>query len=98
MGSTGLHVSSKNMLDFISTLIQTHNFPSVFVPNFTGSTGFGQEFVDAVAGDWGGAPFVDMRAGWAHVCSLYPEIDEDRAGAAGGSWGGYAVKCVHLPM
>jgi dipeptidyl aminopeptidase/acylaminoacyl peptidase len=65
---------------------------SVFIPNFTGSTGFGQAFVDAVAREWGGAPFEDMRAGWAHVLNAFPEIDPARAAAAGGSWGGYAIK------
>jgi dipeptidyl aminopeptidase/acylaminoacyl peptidase len=66
----------------------------VFVPNFTGSTGFGQAFVDAVARDWGGAPFEDMRKGWAHVLAAFPEIDRERAGAVGGSWGGYAVNFI----
>ena len=42
--------------------------------------------------DWGGKPFVDMKKGWDYVLERYPEIDQDRAVAAGASWGGYAIK------
>ncbi|CAK5269924.1 unnamed protein product [Mycena citricolor] len=62
--------------------------------NPTGSTTFGQEFTDAITGDWGGKPFVDLRAGWQHVLDNYPQIDADRAVAAGASWGGYAINWI----
>jgi dipeptidyl aminopeptidase/acylaminoacyl peptidase len=51
----------------------------VFAPNPTGSTTFGQALTDAIAGDWGGAPFDDMRAGWTKLLEEYPEIDKSRA-------------------
>jgi dipeptidyl aminopeptidase/acylaminoacyl peptidase len=51
----------------------------VFAPNPTGSTTFGQALTDAIAGDWGGAPFDDMRAGWAKFLEEYPEVDKSRA-------------------
>ncbi|KAF7980487.1 hypothetical protein HWV62_37978 [Athelia sp. TMB] len=41
--------------------------------NPTGSSTFGQEFTDAIAEDWGGKPFIDLRAGWQHVLDNYPE-------------------------
>jgi len=63
--------------------------------NPTGSTTFGQEFTDAIAEDWGGAPFVDMQKGWKHALKTWPEIDADRTVAAGGSWGGYAVNWIN---
>jgi hypothetical protein len=66
----------------------------VFAPNPTGSTTFGQELTDAIAEDWGGAPFDDMRAGWTKFLKDYPEVDPERAVAAGASWGGYAIKYV----
>jgi hypothetical protein len=44
--------------------------------------------------DWGGAPFVDMRAGWRALLARHPEADATRAGALGGSWGGYGIKCA----
>lgn len=52
------------------------------------------ELTDAIRKDWGGKPFVDMRKGWQYVLDNYPEVDPDRAVAAGASWGGYAIKSV----
>ena len=49
---------------------------------------------NAIRKDWGGKPFVDMQKGWKYVLDKYPEIDTDRAVAAGASWGGYAIKYV----
>ncbi|KAI0688887.1 alpha/beta-hydrolase [Earliella scabrosa] len=57
--------------------------------NPTGSTSFGQEFTDAIKEDWGGKPFVDLQAGWKHVLENFPEVDPDRAVAAGASYGGW---------
>jgi len=62
--------------------------------NPTGSTTFGQAFTDAIAGDWGGRPFIDLQKGWAYALEHYPEIDADRAVAAGASWGGYAINWI----
>ncbi|ESK95756.1 dipeptidyl-peptidase 5 [Moniliophthora roreri MCA 2997] len=62
--------------------------------NPTGSTTFGQNFTDAIAGDWGGRPFDDMVKGWKYVLEHHPEIDPDRAVAAGASWGGYAINWI----
>ncbi|KAJ3747143.1 Alpha/Beta hydrolase protein [Lentinula detonsa] len=62
--------------------------------NPTGSTSFGQAFTDAIAGDWGGKPFVDLQKGWKYILESYPEIDSDRAVAAGASWGGYAINWI----
>ncbi|TBU27033.1 Alpha/Beta hydrolase protein [Dichomitus squalens] len=62
--------------------------------NPTGSTGFGQAFTDAIAEDWGGKPFVDLQKGWKYVLDNYPEVDPDRAVAAGASYGGYAINWI----
>lgn len=62
--------------------------------NPTGSTTFGQEFTDGIAEDWGGKPFVDLMAGWKYVLDTYPQVDADRAVAAGASWGGYAINWI----
>ena len=35
----------------------------VIMINFHGSTGYGQKFIDAINGDWGGAPFEDLMKG-----------------------------------
>lgn len=62
--------------------------------NPTGSTTFGQELTDAIRKDWGGKPFVDLRKGWKYILDNYPEVDPDRAVAAGASWGGYAINWI----
>lgn len=65
----------------------------VFTPNPRGSTGYGQQFVDDVSGDWGGKPFTDIMNGVAHVIGL-GYVDKERLGAAGGSYGGYMVDWI----
>ncbi|EGN98332.1 hypothetical protein SERLA73DRAFT_74559 [Serpula lacrymans var. lacrymans S7.3] len=62
--------------------------------NPTGSTTFGQEFTDSITGDWGGKPFVDMQNGFKYILDNYPQIDPERAVAAGASWGGYAINWI----
>jgi dipeptidyl aminopeptidase/acylaminoacyl peptidase len=60
----------------------------VIMPNFHGSSGFGLKFMDAIKGQWGGAPYedqmkaVDTALTWAYV-------DPTRLAAAGASYGGY---------
>ncbi|OBZ71378.1 Dipeptidyl-peptidase 5 [Grifola frondosa] len=66
----------------------------VIAINPTGSTTFGQELTDAIAEDWGGNPFVDLQKGWKYILQEYPEIDPDRAVAAGASYGGYAINWI----
>ncbi|KAG9005435.1 hypothetical protein FRB93_009741 [Tulasnella sp. JGI-2019a] len=65
----------------------------VILVNPTGSTGFGQAFVDAITEDWGGKPFIDLKHGWEYALSHYP-IDKYRSVAAGASWGGYAINWI----
>lgn len=65
----------------------------VFMPNPRGSTGYGQQFVDEISGDWGGKAFIDIMNGVAHVIGL-GFVDKDRVGAAGGSYGGYMVNWI----
>ena len=62
----------------------------VALPNPRGSTGFGQEYVDGISGDWGGKCFDDLMAGLAYLENL-PYIDTARMGAAGASFGGYMM-------
>jgi dipeptidyl aminopeptidase/acylaminoacyl peptidase len=62
--------------------------------NFHGSTGYGQKFVDAINGDWGGAPFEDLMKGLDYAEKTYPFIDKDRECALGASYGGYMANWV----
>ena len=52
------------------------------------------ELTNEIQQNWGSKPFIDMQAGWKYVLNKFPEIDADRAVAAGASWGGYAIKLV----
>lgn len=62
----------------------------IIAPNRRGLPGFGQEWNDAISGDWGGQPMDDYLSA---VDSLKkePYIDETRIGAVGASYGGYSV-------
>ncbi|HEY9401987.1 MAG TPA: S9 family peptidase, partial [Pyrinomonadaceae bacterium] len=65
----------------------------VFMPNPRGSTGFGQQFTDEISGDWAGKVYTDIMNGVAQVASR-PDVDRERVGAAGGSYGGYMVNWI----
>jgi dipeptidyl aminopeptidase/acylaminoacyl peptidase len=62
--------------------------------NFHGSPGYGQKFIDAINGDWGGAPFEDLMKGLDYAEQHYPFIDKDRECALGASYGGYMVNWI----
>jgi dipeptidyl aminopeptidase/acylaminoacyl peptidase len=62
----------------------------IALPNPRGSTGFGQKYVDEIAGDWGGKCYEDLMKGADYVESL-PYVDKDRIGSAGASFGGYMM-------
>jgi dipeptidyl aminopeptidase/acylaminoacyl peptidase len=65
----------------------------VVMPNFHGSTGFGLKFMDAIKGQWGGAPYEDqMKA--VDEALKWPYIDGTRLAAAGASYGGYMANWV----
>ncbi len=58
--------------------------------NPTGSPGYGQDFVDAIRGDWGGRVFRDLKKVTAALAKL-PYVDANRMGAMGWSYGGYMM-------
>ena len=62
----------------------------VAIVNFHGSSGFGQQFTDAITGDMGTKPMHDILKGtdWLLKQGF---IDESRMAAAGASYGGYMV-------
>lgn len=64
-----------------------------FMPNPRGSTGYGQQFVAEISGDWGGKVFTDISNGVAMAAGL-PYVDRDRIGAAGASYGGYMIDWI----
>jgi dipeptidyl aminopeptidase/acylaminoacyl peptidase len=66
----------------------------VFAPNPRGSTGYGQQFVNEISGDWGGKAYIDLMNGVADVLRRNSFIDRNRIGAAGASYGGYMVNWI----
>jgi dipeptidyl aminopeptidase/acylaminoacyl peptidase len=61
--------------------------------NFHGSSGFGQDFTDAINPDWISKPYEDtMKA--AQFFSKKSWIDKDRMVAAGASYGGYLSSII----
>ncbi|HTZ83442.1 MAG TPA: S9 family peptidase [Candidatus Acidoferrales bacterium] len=66
----------------------------VIMINFHGSTGYGQKFIDAINGDWGGAPFEDLMKGLDYAEQTYPFIDKNRECALGASYGGYMANWI----
>lgn len=67
---------------------------AVVMIDFHGSTGYGQAFTDAITGDWGGKPLVDLQKGWAAALAKYDFLDGDKACALGASYGGYMVNWI----
>ncbi|MGA8503677.1 MAG: S9 family peptidase, partial [Candidatus Sulfotelmatobacter sp.] len=66
----------------------------VIMINFHGSTGYGQKFIDAINGDWGGAPFEDLMKGLDYAEEHYAFIDKTRECALGASYGGYMANWI----
>ncbi|MFO8174636.1 MAG: prolyl oligopeptidase family serine peptidase [Gemmatimonadota bacterium] len=62
--------------------------------DFHGSTGYGQEFTDAITGDWGGKPLEDLKRGMAAALDRNPWMDGSRACALGASYGGYMINWI----
>ena len=56
--------------------------------NPRGSSTYGEEFVNAVLGDWGGDDYRDLMAAVEEVCRR-DYVDTDRLGVHGYSYGGY---------
>lgn len=61
---------------------------AVFLPNYRGNTGWGQEFARMNLGDPAGAEFDDIQAGIDH-CIALGLADAERLGVTGSSYGGY---------
>ncbi|UCF18397.1 MAG: S9 family peptidase [Gemmatimonadota bacterium] len=62
--------------------------------DFHGSTGYGQEFSDAIRYDWGGKPLEDLQKGLAAALEKYEWLDGERVCALGASYGGYMVNWI----
>jgi dipeptidyl aminopeptidase/acylaminoacyl peptidase len=71
-------------------LLATHGY-AVFYPNIRGSVGYGEKFVEANRGDWGGGDYKDVMAGVEDLVKR-GIADPDRLGIGGWSYGGYMAE------
>ncbi len=67
----------------------------VLMVNPRGSVGFGQAWTDAVQGDWGGKPFVDLMLGVDAALGTFQFADPDRLVACGASYGGFMINWIN---
>ena len=67
---------------------------AVVMIDFHGSTGYGQEFTDAISQHWGDRPLEDLQKGWAAAQKQYPFLNGDKACALGASYGGFMVNWI----
>ena len=65
----------------------------VALPNFHGSTSFGQEFAESIHGAHSELPYRDIMKATDYMADK-PYIDGSRTAAAGGSYGGYMVSWI----
>lgn len=65
----------------------------VFFCNPRGGDGRGNAFSD-LRRQWGGIDFEDIMDFTDEVLRLYPQIDKDRVGVTGGSYGGYMTNWI----
>ncbi|WP_062352162.1 alpha/beta hydrolase family protein [Bacillus kwashiorkori] len=67
---------------------------AVLYTNPRGSHGYGQAFVDAVRGDYGGNDYLDLMAAVDYTLATYDFIDGNRLGVTGGSYGGFMTNWI----
>jgi pimeloyl-ACP methyl ester carboxylesterase len=66
----------------------------VFAPNFRGSTGYGESFMNLVNKDWGGGPRLDIIAGMDWL-DQQGKSSSEQWFCIGGSYGGYMTLLLH---
>ncbi|MCS0791645.1 S9 family peptidase [Cytobacillus firmus] len=67
---------------------------AVLFINPRGSHGYGQHFVDAVRGDYGGKDYEDIMDAVDYALETFDFIDKDRLGVTGGSYGGFMTNWI----
>ncbi|TVP85405.1 MAG: S9 family peptidase [Alkalicoccus sp.] len=67
---------------------------TVFYCNPRGSHGYGQQFVNAVRGDYGGMDYEDIMSFTDEVLNRFDEVDKNKLGVTGGSYGGFMTNWI----
>ncbi|KAJ2745188.1 dipeptidylpeptidase [Coemansia sp. BCRC 34301] len=60
-----------------------------------GSTGYGQNFTDAIRNQWGGKPYESLMRSLEQLLEEHPYIDRNRLAALGASYGGYMINWIN---
>ncbi len=83
----GPHGKSAPGFDFTVQVLAAHGY-AVLQPNFRGSTGYGQKFIDADRFDFGGGDMRDLLAG-IDMLVANGTVDRERQFVYGTSYGGF---------
>lgn len=67
---------------------------AVLYTNPRGSLGYGEKFVQACCGDYGGNDYLDLMSAVKYAYGRFDFIDTDRMGVAGGSYGGFMTNWI----
>lgn len=63
----------------------------VIAPNRRGCPGFGMEWLEQISGDYGGLCMQDYMSATDYFADNFKQIDRERIGACGASFGGYSI-------
>ncbi|KOY12945.1 alpha/beta hydrolase family protein [Paenibacillus xylanivorans] len=74
-------------------ILAAQGYAVVYI-NPRGGLGYGQQFVNACRGDYGGGDYRDLMEVMDYALSRYPFIDESRLGVTGGSYGGFMTNWI----
>ncbi|AZR72655.1 hypothetical protein BBF96_04180 [Anoxybacter fermentans] len=88
----GPHTMYSNSFFHEFQLLAAHGYGVVYC-NPRGSQGYGQKFVDAVRGDYGGKDYQDLMA-CVDYALQWDWVDENRLGVTGGSYGGFMTNWI----
>ncbi|KAJ2955499.1 hypothetical protein NQZ79_g8514 [Umbelopsis isabellina] len=60
-----------------------------------GSTGYGQEFCDAIRKNWGSHPYYDLEKGLSYIIENFDFVDEKNIAGLGASYGGFMINWIN---
>lgn len=89
----GPHAMYANTYVHEFQMLASAGFAVLYV-NPRGSHGYGQKFVDAVRGDYGGNDYKDLMCAVDYALETFDFIDQDRLGVTGGSYGGFMTNWI----
>ncbi|MDK8182255.1 S9 family peptidase [Paenibacillus sp. UMB4589-SE434] len=89
----GPHAMYANTFMHEFQLLAANGYAVVYT-NPRGGHGYGQTFVNACRGDYGGKDYSDLMEAVDYAVSTYDFIDSSRLGVTGGSYGGFMTNWI----